>query len=61
MIAKIVIDTNVFVSALISEKGPNRQLLRKCFKGEYQPLMGNALFNEYVDLINRPKIGLVQK
>ena len=47
MSIKIVIDTSVFISALLGPAGPSRELIRRCLLGEYQPLMGNALFSEY--------------
>lgn len=56
MTIKIVIDTSVFIGALISSTGANRELIRRCLKREYQPLMGNALFSEYESVINRQKI-----
>jgi len=56
MAIKIVLDTSVFISALISSKGSSRELIRRCLKGEYQPLMGNALFSEYESVIQREEI-----
>ncbi|MEH1928555.1 putative toxin-antitoxin system toxin component, PIN family [Nostoc sp.] len=56
MAIKIVVDTSVFISALISSKGSSRELIRRCLKGEYQPLMGNALFSEYESVIGREEI-----
>lgn len=53
MAIKIVIDTNVFISALIGRTGASRELIRCCLKGEYKPLMGNALFFEYESVIKR--------
>jgi len=53
---KIVVDTNVFISALIRSKGVDRELIRRCLLGEYQPLMGTALFCEYEDVMNRDEI-----
>ncbi|MEO1389954.1 MAG: putative toxin-antitoxin system toxin component, PIN family [Cyanobacteria bacterium J06634_6] len=53
---KIVIDTSVFISALIGPSGPSRELIRQCLKGRYQPLMGNALFCEYEAVSSRPHI-----
>jgi putative PIN family toxin of toxin-antitoxin system len=53
---KIVVDTSVFISALIGSKGPSRELIRRCLTGEYQPLMGNALFCEYESVIQRDAI-----
>lgn len=56
MAARIVIDTSVFVAALIGRGGPNRELLRRCLQGVYRPLMGNSLMAEYEAVINRPAI-----
>jgi putative PIN family toxin of toxin-antitoxin system len=53
MTTKIVVDTSVFVSALLGPVGPSRELIRRCLRGEYQPLMGNALFCEYESVIFR--------
>jgi putative PIN family toxin of toxin-antitoxin system len=56
METKIVVDTSVFVSALIGAKGPSRELIRLCLKRKYQPLMGNTLFSEYESVIKREEI-----
>jgi putative PIN family toxin of toxin-antitoxin system len=53
---KIVVDTSVFISALIGPSGPAREVIRRCLKGDYRPLMGNALFNEYESVIGREEI-----
>lgn len=50
----LVLDTNVFVSALRSGGGASREILRRCLKGNYRPLFGNALWAEYEDLLGRP-------
>ena len=50
----IVLDTNVFVSALRSEGGAARAVLRRILRGKYLPLFGNALWLEYEDLLDRP-------
>lgn len=56
MSVKIVVDTNVFIGAIISSQGLNRQLIRCCLLGEYQPLMGTTLFSEYESAIERAEI-----
>ena len=56
MSTKIVIDTNVFIGAIINAQGLNREMIRRCLLGEYQPLMGNALFSEYESVIEREEI-----
>ena len=52
----IVIDTSVLVSALIGKRGPSREILRRCLKREYQPLISNTLFSEYEDVTGREQI-----
>ncbi|MCT7979846.1 MULTISPECIES: putative toxin-antitoxin system toxin component, PIN family [Laspinema] len=56
MCSKLVIDTNVFVSALISPDGVSRAVLRACLQGKYQPLMGTALFLEYESILARSEV-----
>ncbi len=56
MMPRIVVDTSVFIAALIGAAGPNREILRRCLKGKYHPLLGNALFSEYEDVSARPNI-----
>lgn len=53
---KVVIDTNILVAGLIGGKGPSREILRLCFKGDLKPVIGNALYLEYQDLLHRETI-----
>lgn len=53
---KIVIDTSVWISALISPDGASRELLRLALLGNYSPLMGNALFIEHESVAYREEI-----
>ena len=51
---RVVVDTNVLVGAALSKSGgDNREVLRRCLRGELKPLLGVALFAEYEDLFNR--------
>lgn len=50
---RIVVDTNIFIGAILSPEGENRDLLRACLDGMARPLMGAALFHEYEDLQGR--------
>ncbi|TLD72433.1 putative toxin-antitoxin system toxin component, PIN family [Phragmitibacter flavus] len=50
---RLVVGTNVFVGALLSQRGNNREVLRACLIGKAIPLFGTALFNEYEDLLGR--------
>jgi uncharacterized protein len=48
-----VIDTSVFVSALMRADTPPRQVLRLCLERRVTPLMGNPLFAEYEAVMSR--------
>jgi len=52
----IVLDTSVFVSALLGPTGASREVLRACLSGRLQPLMGAALFAEYESLLSRSEL-----
>lgn len=56
MVATIVIDTSVLISALIGKEGPGREILRRCLLGHCTPLISNALFQEYEDVAMREKV-----
>ena len=52
----LVIDTCILVTALLSENGASREILRRCLKGEYIVNMGAALYLEYESLLSRDKV-----
>jgi putative PIN family toxin of toxin-antitoxin system len=55
--AKIVIDTNVLIGALIGKQySANRQLIELCLQKKFQPLINNTLFCEYEEVFNRKEI-----
>ncbi len=56
MMIRIVVDTAAFISALIGSNSLSRELIRRCLKGEYQPLMGNTLFTEYESVVEREEV-----
>ena len=49
----IVLDTNIFVAALLGPGGASRSVLRASLDGRLQPLMGEALFVEFESLLAR--------
>ena len=49
----IVIDTNILVAALQKDGNSARRILRLCLLGEYQAIIGAALFSEYEDVLSR--------
>lgn len=54
-----VIDTNVLVSALLSENPDSAtvQVLRKILKGEIVPLFSRDIMSEYSSVLRRSKFG----
>jgi putative PIN family toxin of toxin-antitoxin system len=50
---RIVVDTNVFVGALLRRSSYNREVLRACFEDRLQPLIGQALLWEYERVLGR--------
>ncbi len=52
----VVIDTSVFVSALIRASGANRQVIRACLEKRCEPLMGEKLFHEFEAVLGRPAV-----
>ncbi|MEZ5453406.1 MAG: putative toxin-antitoxin system toxin component, PIN family [Thiothrix sp.] len=53
---KVVIDTNVLISGLLKADTAPRRLLELCIDGKVRPLMGNALFSEYLDVLARESL-----
>jgi len=53
---KVVIDTSVWISALITKDSDSRKLLRLVFQKKLLPQMSEALFYEYEDVMRRKKI-----
>ena len=53
---RIVVDTNVLVSAIRSADGAAREVLRRCLNGDVEPLIGIALFLEYEDVLSRDRL-----
>jgi putative PIN family toxin of toxin-antitoxin system len=51
----LVIDTNVFIASMLARRntGASREVIRRCLKGCYRPLFGEALFNEYQAVLSR--------
>jgi len=56
MIPRIVVDTNIFIAAILSPAGRNREVVKACLQGKAVPLMGSALFHEYEDLLSRDSL-----
>ena len=52
----VVIDTNVWISALISKDGVSRELIRWALLDKIVPQISTTLFLEYEDVMKREKI-----
>lgn len=53
---KVVIDTNVLVSAIASPDNTCRAVLRLALQGEILPMVNNPLFAEYEDVFGRDEL-----
>ena len=56
MIIKVVLDTNVLVSALLSN-GPPAAIMDMAANGKLTPFYTDDIINEYWDVLRRPKFG----
>ena len=52
---RVVIDTNVLVSALLSRQGPNARVLDLVLAGKLQPCVTEEVLSEYRGVLSRPK------
>jgi predicted nucleic acid-binding protein len=52
----LVVDTSILVGALLKRGGTARRVIRGCLKGDYEPLIGPALYSEYEDVFGREEI-----
>ena len=43
----------MLVGSLLKQGGASRRVVRACLAGDYQPLIGAALFSEYEDVLSR--------
>ncbi len=55
---RIVLDTNIFLAAVLQPAKTCRSVLRLFLEGKFQPLMSEALFYEYEDILARDALFL---
>lgn len=55
---KVVLDTNVLVSALISPHGAPALILRLILQGELKLVADSRILDEYREVLMRPRFGL---
>lgn len=52
---KLVLDTNVLVSALLRPEGPSGRILRRILSGAFELGVDERIFAEYSEVLARPK------
>jgi len=57
---RVVIDTNVFVSALMSRTGKPANILRLMFAKSILPCYDYRMMGEYVTVLYRPRFGFIR-
>jgi uncharacterized protein len=57
-VIRVVLDTNVLVSALLQPLGPPAQVFLLAIGGSVQPAISGAMFAEYEEVIRRPRLRL---
>ena len=53
---RIVLDTNIFIAALLRPDKSSRLVLRQVLDGKHQGLMGDVLFYEYESVLSRKEL-----
>jgi uncharacterized protein len=56
MVDRIILDTNVLVSAFTSPEGASREVLRRLLQGRAVALVSLALYEEYRDVLSRDDV-----
>lgn len=57
---RMVIDTNIIVSALLSPNGAAYQILSDVLDGKYEVFVSQEIFQEYADVLRREKFGFAE-
>ena len=52
----VVVDTNVWVSALLNPRGFPARLLRAFLEGRFTPVVSRELLQELADVLSRPRL-----
>ncbi len=55
---RIVLDTNVVVSAMLTPGGPSHQVIQMVFRGDLQPCVDGRMLAEYREVLTRGKFRL---
>ena len=55
---RVVIDTNVLVSALLTPNGPSADFIGDVLDEKYEVIVTQSILEEYADVLNRPRFQL---
>ena len=58
---RLVLDTNIIISAIISIEGLPAKILRACLKGQATMLVSDPVIQEYFEVLKYPKIQKYKK
>jgi len=58
---KVVLDTNVLVSALWSEQGNSYRILELFFEGKIELFYNKEIIEEYTEVLHRDKLGFSEE
>jgi putative PIN family toxin of toxin-antitoxin system len=58
---RVVLDTNIIVSALLNPLGPPAQVFSLAVDGAVQLCVSGKVYDEYEDVIRRPRLGRSEK
>ena len=53
---RVIVDTNIWVSGLISDRGAPARVVDAVLKGDIVPVMSEATFAELEDVLHRPPL-----
>lgn len=59
--ARLVLDTNVFVAGLLSKSGPPARLLDAWYEGTVELVVSESLLDELASVLGRPKFSAVER
>lgn len=59
--ARLVLDTNVFVAGLLSKSGPPARLLDAWYEGTVEIVISESLLDELASVLSRPKFRGVER
>lgn len=58
---RLVLDTNIIISSVISVEGVPAQILRACLKNKVVLLVSDSILHEYFEVLKHPKIQKYKK